>query len=431
MNSIKIDEKNPWYWNYKGKTSLLIGGSKEDNLFQIEDVEEHLHLLYECGGNYVRCTMSSRDDGNVWPFEKNDDGIYDLNKPSKTYWSRLDKILEIADKLDIIVQIEIWDRFDLWGDWWQDNPFNPKINCNYTCEESNLQAEYTIDPWLNKNKFFFSIPKADNNILLLKYQENFVSKLLERTLNYPNVLYCIDNETSGIAAWGEYWAEFIRKKASKVNKEVQITEMWDEWDITHKQHRNTFDKPNIYSFCEISQNTHNSGDKQWENIGRVKNYIKNSARPLNSVKTYGFDGERFGTTRDGIERFFKNVLGGLAATRFHRPPAGLGLTKIAQNCIRSARLLEKEVDLFSTIVKDDLILERKPDSCYCVQDKEGKIIVFFTSQDDAKLKLSGSYSLKILDTQKCIWVSEQSMQSSEKIVIHPISDYCIAVLENN
>ena len=68
---------NPRYWQYDGRPTLLLGGSIEDNLFQIPDLGEHLDTLVAAGGNYVRCTMSSRDEGNVWPFAKSGD-LYDL-----------------------------------------------------------------------------------------------------------------------------------------------------------------------------------------------------------------------------------------------------------------------------------------------------------------------------------------------------------------
>ncbi len=55
-------EKNPRYWHYKGKPVLLLGGSKDDNLFQIPELEEHLDLLASVGGNYIRNTMSARID---------------------------------------------------------------------------------------------------------------------------------------------------------------------------------------------------------------------------------------------------------------------------------------------------------------------------------------------------------------------------------
>ena len=62
--------RNPFYWQYNKQPVLLLGGSIEDNLFQISYIEEHLDLLHSVGGNYVRCTMSSRDEGNTFPFER-------------------------------------------------------------------------------------------------------------------------------------------------------------------------------------------------------------------------------------------------------------------------------------------------------------------------------------------------------------------------
>lgn len=67
---IKVYEENPFYWQYKGEPILLTGGSKEDNLFNHpENLEEHLDLLKESGGNYVRNTMSSRDPGQSLGFQ--------------------------------------------------------------------------------------------------------------------------------------------------------------------------------------------------------------------------------------------------------------------------------------------------------------------------------------------------------------------------
>ena len=45
---------NPRYWQYKGQPVLLLGGTVKDCLFQIPDLEAHLDLLQEVGGNYLR-----------------------------------------------------------------------------------------------------------------------------------------------------------------------------------------------------------------------------------------------------------------------------------------------------------------------------------------------------------------------------------------
>jgi len=50
------DRIRPWtedarYWQYRGAPVLLVGGSREDNLFQIPDLQEQLDLLASVGGN--------------------------------------------------------------------------------------------------------------------------------------------------------------------------------------------------------------------------------------------------------------------------------------------------------------------------------------------------------------------------------------------
>lgn len=89
--------ENPFYWQYKGEPVLLLGGTIEDNVYQIPDIEAHLNLLAPSGGNYVRCTMSCRDEGNVWWFGKGTDGLYDLDQPGEEHWDRFARFLELAE----------------------------------------------------------------------------------------------------------------------------------------------------------------------------------------------------------------------------------------------------------------------------------------------------------------------------------------------
>jgi hypothetical protein len=152
--------KNPRYWQYKGSPVLLIGGSKEDNLFQIPDLEEHLDLLVSAGGNYIRNTMSSRDEGNVFPFVKTGD-IYDLTKWNQEYWRRFENMLELTNEREIITQIELWAIWDMYLSNWKNNPWNPSMNVNYTYKNTNLKPEYETHgtrPWRSglKHEFFFS-----------------------------------------------------------------------------------------------------------------------------------------------------------------------------------------------------------------------------------------------------------------------------------
>jgi hypothetical protein len=55
----------PGYWEYKGDPVLLLGGTRNDNLFQEADAPDHLRELAAVGGNYIRNTMSARDSGEM------------------------------------------------------------------------------------------------------------------------------------------------------------------------------------------------------------------------------------------------------------------------------------------------------------------------------------------------------------------------------
>lgn len=356
---IRPSNTHPQYWFYKGTNTLLLGGSVEDNLFQVPELEAHLGLLQSVGGNYVRNTMSSRDSGNVWPFYfEEEKGLYDLEHWNDEYWRRFETFLQLTGERGIIVQIEVWATFDFYRDNWNVNPFNPKNNSNYTAERAKLPEEVTTHPTWTENPFFWSIPLQQNNIPVLQYQQKFVDKLLSYSLRHGHVLYCIDNETSVTAAWGCFWADYIRKKAREQGKQVYITEMWDPHDLGHITHRETFDHPDIYDFVEISQNNHQRGQAHWDNgLAQVERLRRlGNLRPVNNVKVYGSDeGRHGGGTQNGIQSFIRNVFFGSAAVRFHRPNSGLGLGPEAQAVIRSMRQLTDRMDFFNARPHNDLL----------------------------------------------------------------------------
>lgn len=111
---IQPSESHPFYWQYKGEEALLVGGSARDNLFQMTDLKDHLDEMKGIGANYIRNTMSDRivSGFEVSAFRKLDSGKFDLNEWNDEYWNRFDNILRWTAERDIIVQIEVWDRFD-------------------------------------------------------------------------------------------------------------------------------------------------------------------------------------------------------------------------------------------------------------------------------------------------------------------------------
>ena len=359
-NGIQIYQNNPRYWQYKGKPVLLLGGSDDDNLFQWAGARliEQLNLLKSVGGNYVRCTMSGRDEGNVWPFKQVNDK-YDLDQWDEEYWRRFENFLKATSVRDIIVQIEIWATYDFYRKPWQRHPFNPKNNMNYSAEQTGLSEVVDHQPGYSENAFFQSVPAVRNQKTVLKYQRQFVYKMLSVSLKFGHILYCMDNETAATPQWGKYWSESVKTKAKEAGVVVQTTEMWyDHLDKNPPIPHATFDDPESYSFVDVSQNSHKRGQRHWDSLRLQLSRVDNRVRPLTNVKIYGADTgpERwFRADVDGVERFWRNIFGGMASARFHRPPAGLGLGKKAQVNIKSLRKITDELDIFTCAARNDLL----------------------------------------------------------------------------
>jgi hypothetical protein len=415
-SSIEVSDAHPRYWSLGGETVLLLGGSKEDNLFQIEDLEEHLDLLAAAGGNYVRCTMSSRDEGNVWAFhfDENEDA-YDLERWNEEYWARFERLLEEAERRGIVVQVEIWATFDFYRDHWDVNPFNPKNNVNYTTERTKLPLEVPTHPVYCDNRFFWSVPDHDNNMPVLEFQQRFVDRLLSHTLPRGNVLYCMDNETSVTAAWGRFWSTYIKKKAAEAGRTVQTTEMWDPWDLAHGSHRESFDHPEVYSFVDISQNNHQLGQDHWNNGLRQIERLEKAGhlRPVTNVKTYGADGGRHGgDTNEAIAKFIRSAFFGSSAVRFHRPPSGIGLSDADQAVIRGVRGLSDRMAWFDADPRNDLLGDRQDDEAYCRALPGRDYAVYFPDGGKVTLDLggvSGDASLTWLEVLDRRWTPPQEV----------------------
>lgn len=417
---IDIYKDNPAYWQYAGKPVLLIGGTDDDNLFQMLDLREHLQLLKSVGGNYIRNTMSSRNDKGfeVHGFAQMPDGKYDLNKWNETYWRRFENMLKLASDRDIIVQIEVWATFDYYRDNWTEHPMNPKNNINYTAEETGLPIVVNSHPTRTENNFFWSVPAERNQKTVLKYQQRFVDKLLSYSLRYGNVLYCMDNETSVTPEWGRYWSEYIKAKAREAQVVVHTTEMWDPWDLAHRMHSATFDHPETYSFVDISQNNHQKGRQHWDNAQRQRRRIADHVRPLNNVKIYGADTGRFGNDRDGMERFWRNIFGGLASARFHRPDSGLGLGQKAQANIQSMRMLTDNMNIFTCTPHNDLLSDRAQNEAYCIANPGKEYAVYFTSGGQVTLDISAmkkKASVRWLDILDCQWRDPVKVGPQDKL----------------
>ncbi len=385
---------NKYYWQVDGKPVLLLGGSSapknllnDEGMFLWPNVTESLDKLKRHGGNYARCLMSGRlRDDYLWPFKRIGDK-YDLDQWDDTYWQLLETYLKATSGRDIITDIEIWATFDYARMPWTKNPFNPQNNVNYTEEETGIPAVVEAHPVFAKNIFYQTIPAKRNIVSVLKYQQKFVEKILSYTLKYNHVLYCMDNELGTNPEWSAYWAGYIRQLSEKAGKRVFLTEMFNAHDLGDSIYDNVTMHPEIYDFMEISQNNHQTGQIHYDHIQVARSRISGNPRPLSNIKIYGADENRFGSTKDATERFWRIIFGGCASARFHEKH--LGDTEIALQMVQSAREVISSFGLFQSFPDNQLLLDRESNEAYCLANPGKEYAVYFPESGDVHLDITG------------------------------------------
>jgi hypothetical protein len=463
---IKPWTEDPRYWQFKGEPILLLGGSNQDNLFNHPNIgpdglEAHLDLLTSVGGNYLRNTMSSRDrvdansdlynDNNLYPFYRDEtSGLYDLSRWNETYWEQFRNFIEMTARRNIIVQIEIWDRWDygrVWGgvysaEAWSAHPFNPRHNINYTAGETILdEEEFNHDVFKSDYNIFRTIPELDDDPLVLSFQQAFVDRILSVTFEHDHILYCISNESTASEEWARYWAEHIRKRAGEANVSVEVTEMWNAHDLTDPVHRRTFDYPDLYSFVDVSQNNLRDGQTHWDNMQIARGMVANPPRPVNNNKIYG-GSALGGGIPEGLNKFWRNILGGIAASRFHRPGPkygyfSIGLSELAQSQIRSARMFEEVFDAFRAEPDADssLLTDRETNEAYLAYVPGQQYAVYFTDGGEVGLNLNdvqGNFIKRWLDITNSRWLEEKEISGGDIIELKaPGEGHWIVVLSLN
>ena len=460
---IKPWSEDPRYWQYKGEPILLLGGSDQDNLFNHPNIgpdglEAHLDLLTSAGGNYLRNTMSSRDridpdsdlynDINLYPFYRDEEtGLYDLSRWDEDYWELFGNFIEMTAQRNIIVQIEIWDRWDygrVWGgaysaEAWSAHPFNPKNNINYTAGETVLDEEdFNHEVYTRDYNIFRTIPELDNDPIVLPFQQAFVDRMLSVTFDYDHILYCVSNESTASEEWARYWANHLRDRAREASVNIEVTEMWDAHDLTDPMHRRTLDHPDLYSFVDVSQNNLRDGQVHWDNMQIARQIVADPPRPVNNNKVYG-GSALGGGIPEGLNKFWRNILGGIASSRFHRPGPrhgyfSIGLSETAQQQIRSARVFQEAFDVFRAEpdVNSRLLIDREINEAYLAFTPGEQYAVYFTDGGNVGLDLRddpGDFEMKWLDISNSKWLEEQEISGGNVIELQaPDEGHWVAVI---
>jgi hypothetical protein len=465
---------NLFYWEYNDKPILLIGATNHHDMFnRPTGIYEELYQLHSIGGNYIRNVMSHRHPGNEYPYIiPEGENKFDLTLFNDTYWNRFEKMLEWTKDLDIIVQIEIWASRDFYSTndsygGWSRHPFNPDNNVNYTRESSSLPGSDAYDLTPSRletptpHKFFNTVPALDNNEIVLAYQKAFVDKILSHTLEYNHVLYCMNNETTAAAEWGQYWIQYIKEKALKAGKKVYATDMFEDQDILGNQHHPLYEHPEMYDFIEISQNNHQTGQLHWDRFQARMIQMSDNPRPFTNVKIYGGTRPRPGLRvrivrflrnigdreqdnemnrrefkggpDEGVAKFFRNIFGGSSAQRFHRPYWGIGLDEMAQASIRSASMFISEFTIFNAHPRNDLLLNRESDAAYISASLDfDEFAIYFPRQDSVEINLTdfaGEYSVRWLEIRASEWHLGKDVTGGQHISLTtPANGHWIVIL---
>lgn len=473
-NSIQPYQKNPNYWQYYKKPILLFGGSERDNIFHWandgDKLKVHLNTLKKCGGNYIRCAMSSREytpEGYQWdllpyPYKKIN-GKYNLSVWDEIYWDKFHVFLKETKKRGIIVQLEIWDRWNESGNserrikgdaGWYDSPYNPENNWSYSWGDSPLLQK-------GKTAFYnkFHLAAIEKDSLLLPVQQNFVNKVLDEIIDnmFFHVIFQIDNE-SGIGDESlepdPYWANYIRHYAMSKKRSYipyictsrrfhwpspYLTTNFQDWENPEIQ---IPIKNSAFNYCDISQNNGNNGQEHYDNFLWYRCKVhENKIQPINCIKCYHFnwntgydfnEGRSSPTDEEAFSKFWRVIFAGGASIRFHRDtpykPGGLrdgfGLSTEAQIHIKSLQMLTKRINIFKMEPDNTLLSQRTQNEAYCLAESGKQYAVFFTGEGENSVQIDfgnvrRKYKLKWLDINKNKWINSSEIFENRFHVLTP------------
>lgn len=406
--------KNPKYWQFKGKPLMLLGANKTDSPYLLPDQRSYYDSLAMTGGNFTRFVVKQRlmpGLVELFPFKKLENDKYDLDQWDDEYWQRFEDGIKMTRDRNIILQMELWDRFDVGSEThYNISPWRPQNNITYTDQESGLPNEWKGgDAVIDKHPFFASLPSLDNNTFLLKLQEKYVDKVLSITVKYDHILYVITNESTLNLEWSEHWAQYIQKKADSANKRVLISEMpWTinekfpfDWQQTSLKDPNKWishviNRTDLYSFCAFQfQPILKSGQDHYDRIVEVYNEVQNYAggpRPVNAVKIFARDKIIFGGSESNAQtRFWRPLMAGWAAVSLHRtyPDSGyLGFSENGQKNLSAARKFCDAIMPWGCTPRQDLLLSRESDEAYLLANPGKAYGVYFPSSGMVELNMT-------------------------------------------
>jgi hypothetical protein len=202
VEPIRLDDRNPHYFRYRGKTTVLITSGEHYGAVMNEDFDyaKYLDSLRRDGLNYTRLfggsyievpgrsfgirhnTLAPAPGRLLLPWARSQEPGYagggnrfDLERWEKAYFTRLRSFLRSALEREIFVEITLFSS--QYGEaQWALSAFKAENNVNRTS---------AVD-WKRINTL--------DNGNLLDHQERYARKLVREANPFPNVIFEIQNE---------------------------------------------------------------------------------------------------------------------------------------------------------------------------------------------------------------------------------------------
>lgn len=159
-----------------------------------------------------------RADGDVWapfyeqPFSRSGEGTawdglsrYDLTKPNRWYWSRLNDFAHQAASQHILLYNEHYFQHNILeaGAHWVDCPWRPVNNINNT--DFPEPVPFAGDKRIFMAEQFYN----EQNPVLRPLHKQYIRMCLEQMKDQPNVIHSISAEYTGPLHFTRFWLETI------------------------------------------------------------------------------------------------------------------------------------------------------------------------------------------------------------------------------
>ncbi|MDZ7722991.1 MAG: hypothetical protein U5R06_09365 [candidate division KSB1 bacterium] len=177
----------------------------------------------------------------------------------------------------------------------------------------------------------------------------------------------------------------------------------------------------LYSFLDISQiNSRNLNQTHWDSLRWILEQREQSViRPVNNTKVYGGPQERdiFGSARDGVEKFCRDIVAGCASARFHRPPSGNGLSALATSALRAVRLVEQDVKFCNGTPQMQRLRHRQADEAYVTGRPGEWYVVYFPAGGNIELtcETQSRFTIKWISVKNATQVSQESVPDTRSV----------------